>query len=111
MSADSESPRLQLIRICQAHGMDVRHVLRLAAADLPTLAGYSDGVLLDYARALVARTRRMAGVVPHMWDKPVQCGGCGPVLLWDEAPARVIACPWCWNRRAGLPVPRPDMDA
>ena len=111
MAAASESPRLQLIRVCQAHGFEVRHVLRLAAADLVILTGYSDRELLGYARALVARARRRAGVVPHMWDKPVQCDGCGPVLLWDGAPSRVLACPWCWNRRAGLPVPRPDMDA
>jgi hypothetical protein len=33
------------------------------------------------------------------------------VLLWEGAPARVIACPWCLNRAAGKPVPRPSQPA
>jgi len=105
--AAQEAQRLKLIRICQGADLDVRRVLRLARDDLNGLADYADCTLLAYARALLASDGRRRGAVPVDWTSACRCQGCGPVLLWDDAPLRVLACPWCLNRLHGLPIPRP----
>jgi hypothetical protein len=45
--------------------------------------------------------------VPAGWTRPVACAGCGPVLLWPDAPDAVIGCPWCHHRKTGRNIPRP----
>lgn len=58
-----------------------------------------------FARA-VARTRqREAGIVPGHYTGTTECRGCGPVPIWEGAPERVDGCPWCLNRKRGLPIP------
>ncbi len=106
-TAAIEEQRLRLIRIAQADGLDVRRVLRLARGELDTLADCSDDECRAYARALLAQAERRAGRVPFGWTQRCDCSGCGLVWLWPDAPAALIACPWCWNRREGLPVPCP----
>lgn len=105
--ANADAQRLRLIRIAQVEGMDARRTVRMAGRDLDALAACTDAEVLAYARALLARAARRSGHVPAGWSQACQCTGCGPVWLWQAAPARVIACPWCWNRRDGLPVPCP----
>lgn len=100
-----EAQRLRVIRLSQSAGLPTRAVLRLVAGDIDTLPGCTDAECLAYLRALLQRNARRAGRVPNGWTQPVQCEGCGPVMLWADAPAVVKACPWCWNRREGLPVP------
>lgn len=107
-TAGTEAQRLRLIRLAQADGLPARTVLKLAGAELDTLDGYPDATVLAYARALLATAERRAGRVPAGWFEAVHCAGCGPVWLWPGAPQRVRACPWCWNRRDGLPVPHAD---
>lgn len=107
MNAGIEAQRLRLIRIAQAASMNVRLTLRLADGELDTLAACTDAEVLAYAYALHARVARRAGQVPATWTQPCRCDGCGPVWLWPNAPANVIACPWCWNRVVGAPVPSP----
>lgn len=102
-----EAQRLRLIRLAQSERLPVREVLRLAGRDLDTLAGCTDSECLAYARALLLRAERRAGRAPSGWTQSVRCEGCGPVWLWHGAPGAVIACPWCWNRVEGLPVPGP----
>jgi len=106
-----EAPRLRMIRIAQAEGLPVRDVLRLARDELDTLEDYPDATVAAYARALLCTAARRAGQVPGTWIEVVHCDGCGPVWLWLGAPLRVLACPWCWNRVEGLPVPHPPADA
>ena len=106
-AASEDTQRLRLIRIAQGAALDVRRTLRLAHGDLDTLAGCTDAEVLAYARALHARAERHAGRVPTLWAQACRCNGCGPVWLWPDAPVQVIACPWCWNRIAGLHVPTP----
>ena len=78
----------------------------LAAADWPTLE--ADPELLEtFAHAVRTRRMREAGEIPPEYTQTVECAGCGPVLLWEGAPERVAACPWCFNRIRGLPVPMP----
>ena len=104
-AAKTEAQRLRLIRLAQSAGLPVRDVLRLARDEMDTLEQDDDAVVLAYARALLSRADRQAGHVPRKWCEVRHCAGCGPVWLWPTAPAHVIACPWCWNRVEGLPVP------
>ena len=65
---------------------------------------------LAMLRALEAesvRGQRERGERPPTYTQAATCDACGPVWLWPGAPARVLACPWCFNRRAGKPVPQP----
>jgi len=102
-----EAQRLRLIRLAQAEGLPVRTVLKLARGELDMLDGYPEATVLAYARALLCTAERRVGHVPMAWSEAAHCDGCGPVWLWSDLPPRVLACPWCWNRLAGLPVPRP----
>ncbi len=103
----------RLRRIACDAGLALHLVDELPPADVLTCQGESDRTLRAYLHALAVRQRMDAGKVPAAWGEAVArtCEGCGPVLLWDEAPAHVLACPWCWNRQTGQPVPRPDMAA
>lgn len=105
MNAKADAQRLRLIRVAQDAGLPVREVLRLAREEFDTLSACTDAECLAYTRALLAQTARRAGHVPAGWTRACHCSGCGLVWLWPEAPAALIACPWCWNRVAGLPVP------
>jgi hypothetical protein len=60
-----------------------------------------------YLRALHRGADMDAGIVPASYTQAAHCDGCGPVWLWPEAPSRLIACPWCFRRKAGRPIPRP----
>ena len=50
---------------------------------------------------------RAAGIAPDHYAASTVCDGCGPVPIWHGAPATVRGCPWCNNRIAGLPIPKP----
>lgn len=106
-AARDEEQRLRLIRIAQSANLPVRAVLHLARDELDTLGGFDDDVVRWYAAALLDSAEREAGRAPRGWTAACECRGCGPVLLWREAPALVLGCPWCLNRVAGLPVPDP----
>lgn len=47
-----------------------------------------------------------AGQVPEHYTATTNCRQCGPVPIWPGLPAEVAGCPWCFNRRRGLPVPQ-----
>jgi len=74
--------------------------------DVTACAGESDNTLRAYLRALERNAGMDAGIVPLDWTTAAQCEGCGPVWLWADA-ARVVACPWCFRRKAGKAFPRP----
>lgn len=76
-------------------------------ADVTACAGESDDTLRAYLRALERDAGMDAGIVPFDWQATAHCEGCGPVHLW--APLRVIACPWCFRRKAGKRIPRPQV--
>lgn len=52
---------------------------------------------------------REQGRVPDSYTATTFCEQCGPVFIFESAPPRVIACPWCFNRARGLPIPRPKV--
>lgn len=79
---------------------------RAAGDDWPALV--ADSEQLAAFRALVACTEtRRAGHRPAHWTQPSECRDCGWVWLWPGAAARVLGCPWCFNRAHALPIPRP----
>ncbi len=78
----------------------------LSAKDLHACYGVPQRTLAAFLRAL-ERRQRMAAKLPAGWTHATECAGCGPVLLWSDAPHAVIACPWCQHRKAGRTVPRP----
>lgn len=104
-----EAQRLRLIRLAQAAELPVREVLHLAKGDCHLLASLPDAACIAYARALIAIADRRAGYVPQGWAQACTCDRCGPVWLWGDIPRHVLGCPWCFNRAAGLPIPRPPV--
>lgn len=106
-----EAQRLRLIHLAQMAELPVRDVLRLAQGDCHWLADLPDAVCLAYARALSDIADRRAGYVPRDWTQACTCAQCGPVWLWRGPPRHVLGCPWCFNRAAGLPLPRPPAAA
>lgn len=56
---------------------------------------------------LDTRRQREQGECPPGWTEHCECAGCGPVYLWPGSPARVLGCPWCFNRAEGRAIPRP----
>lgn len=102
---DSEL-RAHLLALAASEYIDAAHVHRLHADDVAACAGQSDATLRAYLRALERDAGMDAGIVPPEWTTAPQCAGCGPVWLWPDA-ARVLACPWCFRRKAGKAIPRP----
>lgn len=88
-------------------GLPGTTVAALSARDLRACGGLSRNELSAFLRALARSQGMAAGRVPAGWTRVAECAGCGPVLLWPDAPAAVIACPWCWHRRAGRVIPKP----
>ena len=92
---------------------DVRGTVPVAVVDsidtedLLACDGVSPDALAAYLRALARRQRMAAGEVPARWTHAVACAGCGPVVLWSDAPDAVIGCSWCHHRKAGRIIPRP----
>jgi hypothetical protein len=82
-------------------------VAALSMRDLRACKGLSRQALSALLRALARSQHMAAGRVPAGWTRVVECAGCGPVLLWPNAPATVTACPWCWHRKAGRAIPKP----
>jgi hypothetical protein len=79
--------------------------------DLRTVAGddwhevVADPALLEYlAHAVQTRRMRERGIVPAHYTDTTTCAHCGLVPIFPGVPARVLSCPWCFNRVAGKPV-------
>lgn len=81
----------------------------LAAEDLDDLSSGRWGLdtLRAMADALQIRRMRMEGRIPAHYTSPAVCCHCGPVFLPPGFSPELGSCPWCLNRRAGLPIPRP----
>jgi len=62
---------------------------------------------LPYAfQAEQIRSIRLEGQIPDSYTSTTECKGCGTVPIWEGCPPEVDGCPWCFNRHAGLPIPR-----
>ena len=100
--------RAHLLHLAESEGVDAAHVHRLHADDVTACAGQPDKTLRAYLRGLELGAGMDAGHVPPGWTTAAHCEGCGPVWLWPDA-ARVQACPWCFRRKAGKAIPRPQV--
>ena len=65
----------------------------------------SDETLATFAASVVQRREMERGIRPAGYTEHATCRQCGPIWLWT--PGEVLGCPWCWNRTAGKPIPRP----
>lgn len=75
------------------------------AANEPNL---SDDEYQALIRAIQTRRMRERGEVPSHYTEVTVCAHCGPIPIFSGVAERVVFCPWCFNRVAGLPVPRPQ---
>ena len=66
----------------------------------------SSDMLATFVRSLVQRRDMNQGKRPDHYTERATCKHCGPVWLWFSG--EVLGCPWCWNRAADNPIPRPD---
>jgi hypothetical protein len=105
-SAEGDALRA-LLDLAIDEGLPGGTVAALSAKDFRACADLPRDALRAFLRALARAQRMAAGDVPEGWTHAADCAGCGPVLLWPDAPASVIACPWCWHRKAGRTIPRP----
>jgi hypothetical protein len=69
----------------------------------------SDPDQLEAARYTARKARQIAaGVVPESFTATSKCSNCGAVPVWPGYPSPTNSCPWCFNRRKGLPIPHPQ---
>lgn len=61
--------------------------------------------LAAFARLLVKRHGMDEGKRPADYTEIATCEQCGPIWLFLSGD--VLGCPWCWNRVANRPIPRP----
>lgn len=62
-------------------------------------------VLTAFANLLVDQRLIEQGKRPPHYTEKGHCQQCGPVYLWSSE--SVLGCPWCFNRAADKPIPRP----
>ncbi len=75
------------------------------AANEPNL---SDDEYQALIRSIQTRRMRERGEVPPHYTEITVCAHCGPIMIFPGVAESVEGCPWCFNRVAGLPVPRPQ---
>ena len=99
-----------LVSACEGQPIDPDEAMAYLSED--DLRDWEAGELtLDqlhvYIDAVVERRTRDQGEVPRHYTATTRCRGCGPVWIFEGAPAEVSGCPWCWNRANGRQIPRP----
>ena len=79
----------------------------LAAEDITDWrkGAISADTLAAFTRSLVQRREMDKGKRPDHYTEQAICKHCGPIWLWFSG--EVLCCPWCWNRVADKPMPRP----
>ena len=99
-------PPAKITEFPNLHGLTIADLEEAAGEDWPEVR--DDPALLEaLAHAVVTRRQREWGECPPHWTEHSECAGCGPVFLWPGSPARVLGCPWCFNRTEGRAIPRP----
>ncbi len=108
--SEEESSRLleTLADACQELGIipaEVKEALSSEDIEDWCKGSISGETLAAFARSLVQRREMEQGKRPDNYTEDATCQHCGPIWLWF--PGEVIGCPWCWNRVADRPIPRP----
>ncbi len=104
---DVSAVRIHLLALVADEFIPRQLVDALPGAEVIACAGYGDAELRAYLHGLERGRVMDAGLIPGEYSALVYCAGCGPVLLWPSYPQVVKACPWCFRRKAGKPIPRP----
>jgi len=109
-SAEAESSKLLEALADTCRGLDITPVevkVALAPEDIEEWhkGAVSNDTLATFARSLVQRREMDRGKRPAHYTEPATCKHCGPIWLWFSG--EVPGCPWCWNRAADKPIPRP----
>ncbi|WP_115709993.1 hypothetical protein [Legionella sainthelensi] len=65
----------------------------------------SNDALKAFAELLVENRDIKASKKPANFSKQANCKLCGPI--WWDTTQTVNYCPWCQNRKANKPIPRP----
>lgn len=95
---------VELTEIAREHGLTLTELEEVAGPDWPEVE--ADPQLAQaFANAIQTRRMREHGQIPPSYSSVTVCAGCGPVPMWPDSPAHVLACPWCFNRLAGRPIP------
>ena len=98
-----------LTEVCVGLDISPLEVRRaFAPADLTDIwQGRMDrDALAAFANALRQRRDMDQGKRPDHYRSVAVCKQCGPIWLWTTDQVR--GCPWCWNRLADKPIPRPQ---
>ncbi len=94
-------------RIAQDHGLTLADLKQAAGPDWPEIEN-DPATLEALARSIQTRRMRERSEVPPHYTATTICVHCGPVPIFPDVAERVEGCPWCFNRVAGLPVPKPQ---
>ena len=58
------------------------------------------------AELVMMNDMRHRGIVPDHYTATTNCKHCGPVPIFEGNWSESDACPWCFNRIKGLPMPK-----
>lgn len=99
---DGASRHEALADVCQGVAIAPSEVEETLAAE--DIEKGRRGTAFD--KSQVQRRDIERGKRPARYTEPATCKHCGPVWLWFSG--EVQGCPWCWNRAADRPIPRPQ---
>ncbi len=83
----------------------LEEIKRKAGADWDEIAG-NPAQLKAFAELLMIEDMRHRGIVPDHYTATTNCKHCGPVPIFEGCDPQLDACPWCFNRLKGLPMPK-----
>ena len=86
------------------YGCTIKELKHLAEDDWDEIK-YDVKKLQAFARLVATRKMRERGEVPPDYTGTTNCQHCGIVPIWGNAPKKVLACVWCFNRVSGKPIP------
>lgn len=82
----------------------LHEIKRKAGPDWDEIA--NDPAQLEaFAGLIMVGEMREQGIVPDHYRAVTECIQCGSVPIFEGLPRKVKACPWCFNRKSGLPMP------
>jgi hypothetical protein len=108
-SKEDDSKLLEILADA-CHGFDITPAEVKEALTAEDIDDWGAGVLSNdtlaaFAHSLVQKREMSQGKRPDHYTEQATCERCGPIWLWFSG--KVQGCPWCWNRAADRPIPRP----
>jgi len=106
-TCDPLNLRLDVRKVIQ--DIPLSEIRKLAGDDYTQIQNNPDA-WNSFAYAVATRRMRESGKRPDYYTQKSICCHCGPVWLWEGAPAHVDGCPWCFNRVKGMFIPKPESE-